>query len=115
MPESRYLKGPCVWKGAEIGQDHRWLKEVPAIVLDQLDAALDEVKELEWRDVTRHNFALPGAAGFFDEVREELENGSGMVKICGLDVSRYSQEQLRRVWWGIGCHLGHTHVPEPSR
>jgi Taurine catabolism dioxygenase TauD, TfdA family len=106
MPESRYLQGTCVWKGAEIAQNHRWLKQIPAIVLDQLDAALEKVKELEWRDVTRHNFVLPDAAAFFDEVREELENGSGMVKVCGLDVSRYSQEQLRRVWWGIGCHLG---------
>jgi hypothetical protein len=106
MAESRYLQGTCVWKGAEMGQNHRWLKQVPAVVLDQLDAALEEVKELEWRDVTRHNFALPDAAAFFDEVREELESGSGMVKMRGLDVSRYSQEQLRRIWHGIGCHLG---------
>jgi hypothetical protein len=106
MPESRYLQGTCVWKGAEIGQNHRWLKQIPAIVLDELDAALEKIQELKWRDVTRHNFALPDAAAFFDEVREELENGSGMVKICGLDVSRYSQEQLRRIWFGIGCHLG---------
>ena len=106
MPESRYLQGTCVWKGAEIGQNHRWLKQIPAIVLDELDAALEKIQELKWRDVTRHNFALPDAAAFFDEVREELENGSGMVKICGLDVSRYSQEQVRRIWFGIGCHLG---------
>jgi hypothetical protein len=106
MPESRYLQGTCVWKGAEIGQNHRWLKQIPAIVLDELDAALEKIQELKWRDVTRYNFALPDAAAFFDEVREELENGSGMVKICGLDVSRYSQEQLRRIWFGIGCHLG---------
>jgi hypothetical protein len=106
MPESRYLQGACVWKGAEIGRNHRWLKQVPATVLDELDAALEKAKELEWRDVTRHNFPLPDAAVFFEEVREELESGSGMVKMCGLDVSRYSQEQLRRVWWGIGCHLG---------
>jgi hypothetical protein len=89
-----------------MGQNHRWLKQVPAVVLDQLDAALEKVRNLEWRDVTRHNFALPDAAPFFDEVREELESGSGMVKMCGLDVSRYSQEQLRRLWYGIGCHLG---------
>ena len=106
MPESRYLQGTCVWKGTEIGQNHRWLKQIPAVVLDELDAALEKIQELKWRDVTRHNFALPDAAAFFDEVREELENGSGMVKICGLDVSRYSQEQLRRIWFGIGCHLG---------
>jgi len=106
MPESRYLQGACIWKGAEIGQNPRWLKPVPALVLDQLDAALDKVRELEWRKVTRHNFPLPNAAAFFDEVREELERGSGMVKMCGLDVSRYSQEQLRRIWYGMGCHLG---------
>ena len=45
MPESRYLQGACVWKGAEMGQNHRWLKQIPAVVLDQLDAALDKVKE----------------------------------------------------------------------
>src|ERR1700693_92655 len=106
MPESRYLQGACVWQGAEMGQNDRWLKPVPAVVLNQLDAALNRVQNLQWREVTRHNFALPDAAAFFDEVREELESGSGMVKMCGLDVSRYSQEQLRRIWYGIGCHLG---------
>jgi hypothetical protein len=106
MLEPRYLHGACVWKGAEVRENHRWLKQVPAVVVDQLDAALEEVKDLDWREVTRRNFPLPDAAAFFDEVREELENGSGMVKMCGLDVSRYSQEQLRRLWYGIGSHLG---------
>jgi hypothetical protein len=103
---SNYLQGACVWKGAEMGQNHRWLKQVPAVVLEQLDAAVEKVKDLEWPDVSRRNFALPDAAAFFEEVREELEIGSGMVKMCGLDVSRYDQEQLRRLWYGIGCHLG---------
>jgi hypothetical protein len=106
MAESRYLQGACVWKGAEMRQNHRWLKQIPAAVLDQLDAALEKVEGLEWREVTRHNFVLPDGAAFFDEVREELESGSGMVKMCGLDVSRYSQEQLRHIWYGIGWHLG---------
>src|ERR1700683_2801667 len=104
--QSHYLQGACVWKGAEMGQNHRWLKQVPAVVLDQLDAAVEKVKDLGWREVTRRNSALPDAAAFFEEVREELESGSGMVKMCGLDVSRYDQEQLRRLWYGIGCHLG---------
>ena len=33
--QSHYLQGACVWKGAEMGQNHRWLKQVPAVVLDQ--------------------------------------------------------------------------------
>ena len=106
MLEPRTLHGSCVWKGAEMREHHRWLKQVPPAVVSQIDAALEAVKNLEWREVTRHNFPLPDAAIFFDEVREELENGSGMVKICGLDVGRYNQEQLRRLWYGIGNHLG---------
>ena len=106
MSKSNCLQGACVWKGAEIGRSDRWVKELPAVVLEQIDVALEEVKDLEWRNVNRHNFPLPDAAAFLDEVREELENGSGMVKMRGLDVSRYSQEQLRRIWYGLGCHLG---------
>src|SRR5579863_1138768 len=106
MPERTYLQGPCVWMGTQIQQDPRWLKPIPAVVLDQLDVALDGVKNVHWRDVTRHNFPLPDAAAFFNEVREELESGSGIVKICGLNPSRYDQEQLRRLWYGIGSHLG---------
>jgi hypothetical protein len=89
-----------------MGRNDRWVKEFPAVVLEQIDAALEKVETLEWRNVNRHNFPLPDAAAFFDDVREELENGSGMVKLRGLDVSRYNQEQLRRIWYGLGCHLG---------
>jgi len=106
MAESRYLQGTCVWRGTEMAQHPRWLKPLPAVVLDQLDTALEKARDIDWRSVTRHNFPLPAAAAYFDEVREELENGSGMVKMCGLDVSRYSPDQLRRLWYGIGCHLG---------
>jgi hypothetical protein len=106
MAESNYLHGACVWKGAEMDQNHRWIKEFPPVVLEQIDAALERVKDLDWRNVSRHAFPLPDAVAFFDDVREELENGSGMVKLRGLDVSRYNQEQLRRIWYGLGCHLG---------
>ena len=106
MPQPSYLQGACIWKGAEMAGSHRWVREFPAVVLEQIDLALERVRDLEWRNVNRHNFPLPDAATFFDDVREELENGSGMVRIRGLPVERYSQEQLRRLWYGLGHHLG---------
>jgi len=106
LPQSSRLEGACIWKGAEIAQSHRWVKEFPAIVLEQIDVALEKVENLEWRNVNRRNFPLPDAATFFDEVREELENGCGMVRLRGLQVGRYDQEQLRRLWYGLGHHLG---------
>ncbi len=106
MAEPKYLEGACVWSGAEMRQSRRWIKTLPEVVLSQIDEALDKAGTLDWRAINRHNFPLPAADTFFDDVREELENGSGMVKIRGLDVARYSPEQLRRIWFALGCHIG---------
>src|SRR5262245_53153689 len=99
MPD--YLRGAFAWTGAEMARSQRWRRQFPAIVLEQIDAALEMSKGVEWRTLNRQNFPLPDAKAFFDDVREELENGSGMVQIRGLEVGRYSHEQLRRIWWGL--------------
>ncbi|WP_087687493.1 MULTISPECIES: TauD/TfdA family dioxygenase [unclassified Pandoraea] len=106
MAESQSLQGASVWQGTEMVNHDRWVKTFPAIVLEQIDAALKATENVDWREINRHNFPLPDATAFFDDVREELENGSGMVKIRGLDVTRYSTEQLRRMWYALGAHLG---------
>src|SRR5690606_35235477 len=100
------LDGACVWQGAEMARSDRWVKPLPAAVLAQLDAAVGKTAALDWRRVNRDNFPLPGADAFLGELREELENGSGMVQLRGLDVRRYDETELRRLWLGIGCHLG---------
>ncbi|MGA7811990.1 MAG: hypothetical protein WCA53_03500, partial [Caballeronia sp.] len=99
MSSTDHLQGACVWDGVEMQADARWVKTFPPAVLDEIDAAIDKLGNVDWSEVSRDNFPLPGADAFFDDVREELENGSGMVKIQGLDVSRYSPEQLRRIWY----------------
>jgi hypothetical protein len=106
MSEPGYLEGACVWHGAAMKDHPRWIKQFPAAVLEQIDTAVRSVKDIAWKNVDRSNFALPDGKAFFDEVREELENGSGMVSMRGLDVSRYDAEQLRRIWYGLGSHLG---------
>lgn len=106
MSQSSDLQGACVWKGAEISRSRRWIREFPATLLEQIDFAASRANGLDWRQINHRNFPLPGAQAFFDDVREELENGCGMVKIRGLDVGRYSEDQLRRIWYAIGCHLG---------
>jgi hypothetical protein len=45
------LRGACVWKGAEMVHKQRWVKQFPAVVLEQIDVALEQVKHLDWRQV----------------------------------------------------------------
>jgi hypothetical protein len=84
----------------------RWVRALDVAALGRIDAALAGVRGLDWREVTRRNFPLPGLEPLFADIREELENGSGMLKLKGLPVARYAPEDLRRIWFGIGCHLG---------
>jgi hypothetical protein len=106
MSSADYLQGACVWNGVDMVENRRWVKDFPAAVLDEIDSAVGKSAGIGWSAIDRDNFPLPSSRAFFDDVREELENGSGMVKIRGLDVSRYDQEQLRRIWYALGRHLG---------
>ncbi len=61
---------------------------------------------LAWPEVTRDNFPLRELASALGEIARELEDGSGMVKLRGLPVARYSTDELKQIWFGLGCHLG---------
>ena len=100
------IAGPCAWLGGEMANSPRWIRTLDAAAVAAIDAALPRVRELDWRAVTRESFPLTGLKPLFADIAEELENGSGMVKLRGLPVSRYSPEDLRRLWFGIGCHVG---------
>jgi hypothetical protein len=100
------LSGACAWNGEEMRESPRWVKPFPAAVLEGMDDALRQAADLDWRSINRSNFPLPGSEAYFADVREELENGSGIAKMTGLQVDRYDQEQLRKIWYGLGHHLG---------
>lgn len=100
------ISGPCAWLGKDMARSPRWVRRLSPAAIAEIDAALAKVRDLPWRNVTRANFPLPSLKDPIAEIREELENGCGMVKLAGLPVARYSPDDLRRIWYGIGCHLG---------
>ena len=104
----RPLNDPCAWQGREMTENPRWQRDLTPAEIEEIDHALRTVvgRDLAWREVTAEAFPLPGMKGRFAEIAEELEEGSGMVKLRGLPVEGYSPEALRRIWFGIGCHLG---------
>ena len=75
----------------------RWVRDFSPAMLEEIDAALRGVQRrgLAWHGVTRDAFPLPLTASVLAETAEELENGSGMMKLRGLPVARYSEDELR--------------------
>jgi TfdA family taurine catabolism dioxygenase TauD len=102
------IVAPCAWLGRDMIRSSRWIRDLQATDIAELDTALAAVerRKLAWHEIKREDFPLPGLAPLLSDIGEELENGCGMVKLRGLPVERYSEDRLRMLYWGLGSNLG---------
>lgn len=102
------ISGACAWRGEEMARSRRWIFEMSDEALAEIDRALKscQARGIPWQGTTRESFALPTLRHQLEAVAEELEEGSGMAKLRRLPVERYSPDELRQIWFGIGSNLG---------
>jgi hypothetical protein len=102
------LTGRDAWTGAELEQSGDWIRTLNDTHCREIDAALALVKrrELPLIGFTREDFPLPRTTELLADINEELENGRGAVRLRGLPVGHYTDNELRQIFWGLGCHLG---------
>jgi len=107
MTQHTLLSGPSVWNGKDIQNSTRWIRDLTPAHLAELDKALQAVKarDLDWSQVTKENFPLSGFDDLFDSIREELEEGSGILKLRGWPVTKYDEADLRIMYNGFAKHL----------
>jgi hypothetical protein len=104
----RPLTGPFVWSGADLARDPSWIRPFSPAAVAELDAALRHAqgRGLAWRDVRKGDFPLQGFGAELSAIGHELEWGRGIVLLRGFPVERYTEYELRTIWWGMGTHLG---------
>ena len=102
------IGGANVWHGKDMADSLRWRRRLNSAQLAEIDAALavSRARGGSWDEMTAHDFRLPGLAPLFDDIREELENGSGLLMLQGLDPSRYTPDEAKIVYAGICRQLG---------
>jgi hypothetical protein len=85
-----------------------WRRRLDDAQLAEIDAALaaSRARGGSWEEMTAADFPLPGLTPLFDDIRDELENGSGLLMLQGLDPSRYTPDEARIVYAGICRQLG---------
>jgi hypothetical protein len=102
------LAGRPVWRGEDLARSTDWIRPLTPAEQDELDVALRGAQKrgLGWRDLTRETFPLPRFGPALAEVARELEDGRGLVLLRRIPVERYSEDELRILYWGLGLHLG---------
>jgi TfdA family taurine catabolism dioxygenase TauD len=108
MTELAPITGACAWLGKDIARSTRWVRDLRPADIAEIDAALQAVERrgLAWHEIRRADFPLPNLASLFSDIADELENGCGMMKLRGLPVARYSEDQLRKLYFGLGSTIG---------
>jgi hypothetical protein len=116
VTSARPITGRAVWRGEDLARDTDWVRAIAPTEQAELDAALRAVQRrgLAWRDVTRDDFPLPRLAAALAEVGRELEEGRGVVLLRRLPTERYTEDELRIVYWGLCLHLGTPRYQSPE-
>jgi len=110
------ITGPMVWTGEDLRHSTEWIRAITPAEVDELDAALRAVQRhgLDWRTMTRADFPIPRLSSSLAEVSRELEDGRGLVLLRRIPVERYTEDELRIIYWGLGLHLGTPRYQNPN-
>ena len=100
--------GPEAWLGSEMTRSTEWIVPVPPRAVAEMDDALRglERRRFTWPHFGREEFSLPTFSRDLSAVLEQLENGRGFALLRGFPADRYTAEELKNLYWGIGAHLG---------
>lgn len=83
-----------------------WLAHLTEDDLAELRAALEATRDRPMELIEAADFPLPGLGPKLAKIQRDLEEGSGAVMLRGFPVREYSEDEARRIFWGLGRHLG---------
>lgn len=108
MTNRKPLSGPALWRGDDMAASQDWIYPLADDAIAELEAATQTAlsKGIDWPDMRPEDFELPSVSGLLDQVADELENGSGLAKLTGLNLTRYSEAERRTLYYGLALNLG---------
>lgn len=103
---SKVIDGPGAWTPASLGGKEGLVWTLTAEHLGAIDDLLLKSRSRNLEEIKRGDFDHPALTPFLSDIRGEVMNGKCAAIIRGIDVSRYSQADCERIFWGIGTHIG---------
>ena len=104
-PFQHKIASPAAWTHREIG-DAGLTYRLTRAQLAAFDTLLARTRHLKPQQVTRADFDHPEVNALTAWVDDTIRRGRGAVLLSGLTREIHSEEDMERIYWGIGTHLG---------
>lgn len=110
------VDSPADWRGPELAARSDWIHRLDGTEVEEIEASLAHALNAgtPLPEMTAENLPLPAFSARLKKARDELENGCGLFLFRGFPVAGRCPDDLRRLYWGIGRHVG-TAVSQSKR
>ena len=106
-----------MWSGAQLADNNRWICQLDDAQIAAIDEGIETFTKagLPWQSASASNLTLKGLDELITRIRDELEEGSGLFRLSGVPVERYSLDQIKSFYLALGSHIGTPGIAIPRR
>lgn len=110
------IDSPADWRGPDLAARSDWSYRLTASDRAEIEAGLEHAlaRNRPLAEMTVDDLPLPSFSHRLLHAQEVLETGCGIYLFRGFPVQNRSVDALRRLYWGIGRHIG-TAVSQSKR
>ncbi|MCB1231976.1 MAG: TauD/TfdA family dioxygenase [Verrucomicrobiae bacterium] len=97
---------PAAWIGDELLWREDWLTPLTPSDIEEMRRALEATLDRPMESIEASDFPLPGLGPKLLSIQRQLEHGSGASMLRGFPVREFSEDEARRIFWGLSRHVG---------
>jgi hypothetical protein len=103
------IEGLSAWIGADLRtRESEWTYRLSPPEIAEIETALHSVRArgLDIADITRDDFPLPTLGPVLEQLRSEVLDGRGFVRLRGMPVENRPIAESATAYWGVGTYFG---------
>lgn len=105
-PYRNVITTPAAWTGRGIGGKAGLTYQLTPAQIAAFDAVLRKTRHLKPQQATRQDFDHPEINALTSWLDQTIRHGRGAVLLSGLNRDTHTEEDMERIYWGIGVSLG---------
>jgi Taurine catabolism dioxygenase TauD, TfdA family len=102
--------GASAWLAADLAAGESWERDLDsaevAAIINALARERSVNPDLDLSAMTVDTFRLPELVDEIRRLRAQIVDGVGTMVYRGFPVERFSDHELRAIWWGLNLHVG---------